>query len=97
MSLDRYLRALDTAFRKHDGESMARYLSANAGDIPYAKDFVPYMEQVYTEYDVRSTPCLIPQQCCTGSRVPSFGQLRKQEAIYNLQKSSQQLRCTEVL
>lgn len=46
MALDRYLKLLDSAFRNHDGPSMARFLSANAGDIPLSKDFVPSLHQV---------------------------------------------------
>lgn len=45
MALDRYLKLLDSAFRNHDGPSMARFLSANAGDIPLSKDFVPSLHQ----------------------------------------------------
>ncbi len=64
MSMERYLRALDSAFRNHDGPSMARYLSANAGDIPSAKDFVPYMQQVCC--------ALPPRQRRTRSPASSF-------------------------
>lgn len=46
MALERYLKTLDSAFRNRDGPSMARFLSANAGDIPFSKDFVPYLHQV---------------------------------------------------
>lgn len=46
MALERYLRTLDAAFRNRDGPSMARCFSATAGDIPFSKDFVPYLYQV---------------------------------------------------
>lgn len=46
MALEQYLRIIDTAFRNHDGPSMARCFSARAEDIPFSKDFVPYLQQV---------------------------------------------------
>lgn len=46
MSLERYLKALDSAFRNQDGPAMARYLGADVGDVPSARDFVPYMQEV---------------------------------------------------
>lgn len=48
MVLERYLKSLDFAFRNHDGRSLARFLSANASDIPFSNDFVPHLHQVPT-------------------------------------------------
>lgn len=48
MSLDSYLRALDGSYRDQDGPSMARYLAADAADIP-SSGFVFYLNEVGTE------------------------------------------------
>lgn len=45
MSLELYLRGLDASFRDNDGDSMARYLSADAADVPSA-GFVHYLKEV---------------------------------------------------
>ncbi|CAM9121385.1 unnamed protein product [Sphacelaria rigidula] len=45
MALERYLKALDSAFRNHDGPSLARFFRENLGDIPFSNDFVPYLHQ----------------------------------------------------
>lgn len=46
MSLERYLKTLNAAFRNQDGRSMARCFSANAKDVPSGKEFVPYLQEV---------------------------------------------------
>ena len=51
MGLDRYLKILDAAYRNHDGPSMARCLSSQERDIPYGKDFVPYLDQARKFYN----------------------------------------------
>ncbi|CAN0302920.1 unnamed protein product [Ectocarpus sp. 12 AP-2014] len=44
MSLERYLKTLSTAFRSHDGSSMARLLSASAADSS-SSGFVAYLDE----------------------------------------------------
>ena len=45
MSLESYLRALDASYRDQDGPSVARYLGADAADIP-SSGFVSYLKEV---------------------------------------------------
>ena len=45
MSLESYLRAIDGSFRDQDGPSLARYLGADAADIP-SSGFVSYLKEV---------------------------------------------------
>lgn len=64
MSLESYLRALDASYRDQDGPSVARYLGADAADIP-SSGFVSYLKEVC----VCVRCCNGSVRCATGARL----------------------------
>lgn len=62
MALERYLKTLDAAIRHRDGPSTAKCLSAHAEDIPFSKDFVPYLHQVSVPQQSQQLYCSVEYQ-----------------------------------